>query len=884
MVFDPPKKFLSDNGGEFANELFLELAESLNIRVLNTVAESPWSNGLVERHNGILREMLEKIMEECSDLSTALAWAIQAKNALANVHGFSPAQLALGYNPQLPSILHDKLPALEERTTQDIVTENLNCMRLAREAFIKTESSSRIRRALKHNVRPSSNNKFYSGDIVFYKRNDSRKWKGPGKVIGSESSNILIKHGANYVRVHACRVMLEKRSEDCEYESESETKEKSKTVKSTSKTNENIYDDESSEEQSSSSNSDDDSSPNSECEYDTPNSDMIEETRDKENPPIESDDVAQDWLKVAALDKQKIKKGLHVEFQKCNGDWEEGFVMNRTGKASGKYRDFWNVKNTNTGEIMEFDTVNDWTEWKPKAETRHPNKDQHEINYHDVWVVEKNLSKEMAEEIIHAKNDEIEKWIEKEVYTEVQDAGQEKLTTTWVVTSKLVDGKVCIKARLVVRGYEEDHENIRSDSPTCQKDNIRILLAIAVSKQWIIHSLDIKAAFLQGKNIERELYIQPPKEFRKKSMIWKLNKVVYGLCDASRSWYLKVVEVLLSLGMVMSKFDKAVFICGTNNLEGIMMIHVDDILYFGSDKFLQDMSKFKKAFQISREEKQAFKYLGVVMNQDSHGIIELEQKDYLQSMKIDLLPKESMENKQRFADEEETRIFRQGIGQLGWITSICKPEASFSYCVLSTVQSKPQISDFVKYAKVVRDLKSSDTWLRISKLNLKNVQVTVFSDASFGNLSDGGSQLAHIIFVHDDNGNSVPVSWVSKKAKRVCRSTLTAETLAAIEAVDAACVIKSTLEEFLDECIPPICLYVDNKSLFDAVKTTNMLAEKRLLIDMSALREMIDRKEVYIKWVNSEHQLADVLTKLGANKKKLTDVLSSGLLHVGRAM
>ena len=68
MVFDPPKKFLSDNGGEFANELFLELAESLSIRVLNTVAESPWSNGLVERHNGILREMLEKIMEECSDL------------------------------------------------------------------------------------------------------------------------------------------------------------------------------------------------------------------------------------------------------------------------------------------------------------------------------------------------------------------------------------------------------------------------------------------------------------------------------------------------------------------------------------------------------------------------------------------------------------------------------------------------------------------------------------------------------------------------------------------------------------------------------------------------------------------------------------------------
>ena len=52
----PPTKFLTDNGGEFMNSEFLDLCEQMNITVKTTAAESPWSNGLVERHNLVLRE------------------------------------------------------------------------------------------------------------------------------------------------------------------------------------------------------------------------------------------------------------------------------------------------------------------------------------------------------------------------------------------------------------------------------------------------------------------------------------------------------------------------------------------------------------------------------------------------------------------------------------------------------------------------------------------------------------------------------------------------------------------------------------------------------------------------------------------------------------
>ena len=52
--FGCPKKFHSDNGGEFANEVFREMNEKLGVETSTTASESPFSNGVVERHNSVL--------------------------------------------------------------------------------------------------------------------------------------------------------------------------------------------------------------------------------------------------------------------------------------------------------------------------------------------------------------------------------------------------------------------------------------------------------------------------------------------------------------------------------------------------------------------------------------------------------------------------------------------------------------------------------------------------------------------------------------------------------------------------------------------------------------------------------------------------------------
>ena len=65
---------------------------------------------------------------------------------------------------------------------------------------------------------------------MYYKRNDSSKWKGPGTVLGQEGQQILVKHGRVYVRVHPCRLLHKVTPEVCQdSEGESRNVQKSET-------------------------------------------------------------------------------------------------------------------------------------------------------------------------------------------------------------------------------------------------------------------------------------------------------------------------------------------------------------------------------------------------------------------------------------------------------------------------------------------------------------------------------------------------------------------------------------------------------------------------------------------------------------------------------
>ena len=208
-VYGPPSTIISCDRGEFGTEKFRAMGETFNIKIITTDAESSWANGICESYNDVLGKMVEKILEEVDcNLSVAVAWATAAKNGLQNIHGFSPAQLVFGFNPVLPCVNGDKPPVLSEDSYSEIIEDNLQAKKKAREAFIRTESSSRIRRALSHNIRSSEDIKYLTGDKVYYKRATDKRWCGPGTVTGQDGQFVLIHTLASWVRAHPCRLRL----------------------------------------------------------------------------------------------------------------------------------------------------------------------------------------------------------------------------------------------------------------------------------------------------------------------------------------------------------------------------------------------------------------------------------------------------------------------------------------------------------------------------------------------------------------------------------------------------------------------------------------------------------------------------------------------------
>ena len=124
---------------------------------------------------------------------------------------------------------------------------------------------------------------------------------------------------------------------------------------------------------------------------------------------------------------------------------------------------------------------------------------------------------------------------------------------------------------------------------------------------------DIKAAFLQGRNIEHDVYMKPPIEVKKDGKIWKLKKVVYGLNDAARNWFHSVRRRLLELGCLQSKYDHALFYWYNNDqLMGIFFMHVDDFLHAGCLDFNKNIiSKVQSYFKVRMTAEMSFSYVGL---------------------------------------------------------------------------------------------------------------------------------------------------------------------------------------------------------------------------------------------------------------------------------
>ena len=877
-VFGVMGSLLTDNGGEFSSDEMREITSILNIRLCTTAGMSPFQNGLCERVHAITDMMLLKLEAENSgvDLGTLLSWANMARNSLQMWNGFSSHQLVFGRNPNLPNIMQAGLPVLEGSTSSEIFYRHLKSLYETRKAYIQSEADERIRRALRSKVR-AAEQVFENGDPVFYKRDGRERWLGPGKVVFQDGKVVFVRHGGVFVRVspnRLCKVKPGFGDESCENLDPNNQKQNAaevatgrETVSVTTK-----------------------KFPAATPEVYTSPATIISETLPTEIhnspatqvtdtplpviPGVLNDQTNPDTanlnnhLEGTDSDKSnsRLRRNEQVKY-KLPGteEWLAATILGKAGKNTGKNRDWYNIQDHINGsqKSLDFGKV----EWKTLD-----NDTNEQVQFtEDIYktdTIEQNT----------AKQTELQKLLDFNTYQEVEDKGQDTISTRWVITTK--NGTV--KARLVARGFEEYHF-IEKDSPTIGKGAMRVFLTIASSRKWRVKTTDIKSAFLQGEKLDREVYIRPPGESSTpKGFIWKLRHGLYGLKDGARKFFLSVRNELLSLGCTQSNFDPAMFMLAESGcLHGIICCHVDDFLHAGSKTFEAIMHKLCDRFLAGKMEDGDFKYIGFRIIQEVDKII-LDHSGYITGLDHPRLEPGRTSQRLDELNPKEQTLYRKIVGQLNWAVQGSRPDLAFEMVDMSTKLNKATVGDLVRAIKTIgrlKEIRSIQLYPCLGGNEADDWEVFVFTDAALGNLNDGkGSVGAYIIWLKDRNGNCCPIAWQAKKIKRVVRSTIAAEGLALLEGLEAAIYYRELITNllFLEPTNLPITAFVDNRSIMEAMQSTKLVDDMRLRIDVAALCEMQGNNSVSVKWCPGKIQLANSLTKRGASGIELLGVLQRG--------
>ena len=542
------------------------------------------------------------------------------------------------------------------------------------------------------------------------------------------------------------------------------------------------------------------------------------------------------------------------------------------------------------GDVIEKNMV-DEVDWRyPDEEEQSEEFELSEIANDDVFPVKLVPKEEWnAPEIKEAMEAEISKFKDFEAIKEVEDEGQYRIPVRWVISEKGDDGKGHkFKARLCMRGdREKDRELIRSDSPTVAKESIKIALTIAANEKFKIRCGDIKSAYLQGIDVARDVFVKPPEEAEAGDKLWQLIKGAYGIMDGGRLFYLKLKETLHNLGMHEVHSDGAVFsYVKEGKLHGLIISNVDDLLMIGDAVFdVEVVEKLQKEFKFSKMEEGTFVYCGCRIRVNNDGTIDLDQAEYIDNLvKID---KVEGDDDRELTAQEKTEA-RGKVGALLWISLITRPDLSFDVNALSCEVSKGRVKTIKEINRVISVAKEKKNILKFIRLgDLTNLKVSVYADASFSNGGEPQKTVAgRVIMIENSRTERVNVvSWRSKKIARVCRSIKAAETRALDEALDegvhVARIIKEIYEGKIDLKNPaqiPVEAYTDNKSLWENIHNTRQCEERLLRNSIAGMKELIENKMVNdVKWVPTNKQLADCLTKKAKKGDWLLDVVGTNV-------
>lgn len=116
---------------------------------------------------------------------------------------------------------------------------------------------------------------------------------------------------------------------------------------------------------------------------------------------------------------------------------------------------------------------------------------------------------------------------------------------------------------------------------------VRLFLALVASNNLFLHQLDMNNSFLH-EVIHEDIYMKPPLGYSlgDKGQVCKLQRILYGLKQASRQWNIELTDKLQHIGFHQSSHDNCLFVCSFDAGFIALLVYIGDILLASSNILL----------------------------------------------------------------------------------------------------------------------------------------------------------------------------------------------------------------------------------------------------------------------------------------------------------
>ena len=363
-----------------------------------------------------------------------------------------------------------------------------------------------------------------------------------------------------------------------------------------------------------------------------------------------------------------------------------------------------------------------------------------------------------------------------------------------------------LKGRFCARGDKQIHgvDFFDTFAPVVSWTTVRLLLILSCQLNLATRQVDYTAAFVHAdlepppgyetmspeQRARTGVYVEMPQGFAEPGMVLKLNKALYGLRSAPRSWFLFLKSKLEASGFTQATdIDPCLFI----SKKVICLVYVDDTLMFARD--MKDIDEaiemlHKKGLTLEVEDDVAG-FLGVHVSRDAkNGRVTLTQKGLIdriiEALHIEDLdgldiPATDVLGKDEFGDPAHGDFnYASVIGMLWYLYGHSRPDIGFSVSQAARFAWNPKRSHELALIQIGRYLKATrDKGLTLDPIDVDHFKMDVYVDSDFMGLygkearsdpTNVKSRTGYVICLND-----CPIIWTSKLQDGIALSTMMAE-------------------------------------------------------------------------------------------------------------